>query len=258
VVTGAAANIGLGIATRLVQESVRVIALDKDGAGLETLRRELGCSVLQVDFSEVNGRALGQELVHSFGPVDYVVNNVGIRNDETFITTTPAELARVFDVNLFNPWLMTREIVEDLIERRQGGSVVWISSVHDHRRRGYPAYSASKAAISMLVVEMAAELGPHAIRVNAVSPGSIRVGSHRDTEGDRVIPLGKSSGAPADVATVVSFLLTDALYVSGANLVVDGALSTHSWVDDRPGPPASDGARSSELPTRPPRQEHRP
>ena len=146
-----------------------MIALDKDGVGLEALGRELGCSVLQVDFSEVDGRALGQELVSNFGPVDYVVNNVGIRNDEDFMMTTRAELARVFDVNLFNPWLMTREIVEDLIERQQGGSVVWISSVHDHRRRGYPAYSASKAAIAMLVVEMAAELGPHSIRVNAVA-----------------------------------------------------------------------------------------
>jgi NAD(P)-dependent dehydrogenase (short-subunit alcohol dehydrogenase family) len=236
VVTGAAANIGRGIATRLVEESVRVIALDKDGVGLQALGRELGCPVVQVDFSEVDGRELGQELVGNFGPVDYVVNNVGIRNNEAFMSTTRSELARVFDVNLFNPWLMTREIVGDLIERQQGGSVVWISSVHDHRRRGYPAYSASKAAIAMLVVEMAAELGPYSIRVNAVSPGAIGTSERRDVETSRHIPLGRRSGTPMDVATAVSFLLFDAHYVSGANLMVDGALASHSWMDDDPGP----------------------
>lgn len=57
----------------------------------------------------------------------------------------------------------------------------------------------------MLVVEMVAELGPHAIRVNAVSPGAVTDGTRRDANTERHIPLGRRSGAPADVAEVVTF-----------------------------------------------------
>jgi NAD(P)-dependent dehydrogenase (short-subunit alcohol dehydrogenase family) len=127
VVTGAAANIGRAIAVRLSQQSVRVVGLDKDVDGLNALACDIGCSVLQIDFSNVDAKAVGQQLVSTYGPIDYVVNNVGIRNAEGFLATTGPELSRVFDVNLFNPWLMTREIVADLIERRRAGAVVWIS-----------------------------------------------------------------------------------------------------------------------------------
>lgn len=236
VVTGAGSNIGLGIARHLAAASVRVVAVDRDAAALERLGAELGCATFVADLGVVDGHKLGTGLLKRFGPISFVVNNVGVGSAQRYMDTTAAELTRVFTTNLFTPWLMTQSIVEDQIRRGDQGAVVWISSVHDHRRHGFPAYSSSKAAIAMLVVEMAAELGAHSVRVNAVSPGAITDGAHRHAEIERHIPLGRRSGSPGDVAETVAFLLSEeSKYVTGTNVLVDGGLATHSWLDVRSG-----------------------
>jgi NAD(P)-dependent dehydrogenase (short-subunit alcohol dehydrogenase family) len=229
VVTGAGANIGRGIARHLAAGGVRVVAVDRDGDALEKLAGELHCETVRADFGVAEGEALGGQLVRRFGPIAFVVNNVGVTSRERYLNSTGKELHRVFATNFLTPWLMTRAVAADLVRRGQAGAVVWISSAHDHRRHGCPAYSTSKAAVAMLVVEMAAELGPHSIRVNAVSPGAITDGPRRDETAEKRIPLGRRSGTPEDVAEIVGVLLSEeSRHVTGANWLVDGGLSTHS------------------------------
>jgi 3-oxoacyl-[acyl-carrier protein] reductase len=116
--------------------------------------------------------------------------------------------------------------------------VVFVSSLHDTFLALRPGYSTTKAAVAMLVRELAYELGRHRIRVNAVSPGSIRTKSNpipvdEDPSIARIIPVGRS-GDPDDVAKLVVVLLSDAWagYVTGVNLPVDGGLGLHSWLMD--------------------------
>jgi 3-oxoacyl-[acyl-carrier protein] reductase len=117
------------------------------------------------------------------------------------------------------------------VRARRPGSVVFLSSLHDHRIRTFPHYSASKAAVAMLVREMAYELAPHGIRVNAVSPGWVQEPGTKVDKRARAIPMGRI-GRPADVATVVTTLLSDELsgYVTGVNIPVDGGLALHDWL----------------------------
>jgi len=118
---------------------------------------------------------------------------------------------------------------------------VFISSLHDRFVAGQAHYSVSKAAVAMLTRELAKQLAPHRIRVNAISPGWVRTAEDTTTR-EQIekharlwprIPLGVA-GVPADVARVAVFLLSDAWagYITGQNIAVDGGLSLHSFVDD--------------------------
>ena len=225
-VTGAGDGIGSSVARRLARSGSRVIALDCDAIRLARVSDEIECETVHADLAEVDGEELGMELLTRFGSVSLVVNNAGITNGESYLDSTSAGLDRVLAVNLRTPWFCTRRICADLAARGEPGAVVWVSSLHDHRRRLHPAYSASKAALGMLVVEMAGELAPHAIRVNAVSPGAIASPAARSA----IAPLGRS-GDPAEAAEVIALLLSDhTRYVTGANWTVDGGLDTNTWI----------------------------
>src|SRR5262245_1858997 len=125
-----------------------------------------------------------------------------------------------------------------MVERRLPGSVVFNLSLHTTRVRMCPDYSVCKAALRMLVNELAAELAPHGIRVNAVSPGTVDTWSDRIPDGDEhvaraaaTVPLGRV-GKPEDVAKAVEFLIDPdrSGYITGADLMIDGGLNQFNWL----------------------------
>jgi NAD(P)-dependent dehydrogenase (short-subunit alcohol dehydrogenase family) len=239
VVTGAAQGIGRGVAARLVDCGVKVLAVDNDEAALAATCDRLGCVAVLADVARADPAALADELLETHGPVELIVNNVGNSARTGFLQLDEPDFDRVLNVNLRGPWFFTRRLVNALIDRDLRGSVVFVSSLHDTFPALDPSYSATKAAVAMLVRELAYELGPHGIRVNAISPGSIRTTSNpipmtEDPSIRRLIAAGRS-GEPDDVAKLVVVLLSDEWsgYVTGVNLPVDGGLSLHSWVMDQ-------------------------
>ncbi len=241
VVTGAASGIGYAIAYRLARAGARVIAVDKDKQRLVDAfdRAEsegLDCTLVDGDLSRPDTRRLADELLGS-GPIPIVVNNVGICTGTSFFETSEEDFDLVLGTNLRGPWFFTKRLVQRLIDEEQPGSVLFLSSVHDHVVVHRPQYSASKAAVAMLVRELANDLAPYRIRVNAISPGWIRTGTAIQAEAQSTklrsrVPLGRE-GWPDEVARLAVVLLSDAWssYVTGVNLTVDGGLSTHTWRD---------------------------
>jgi len=248
VVTGAARGIGEAIAKWLIMAGADVTVIDKDSLVKSVFRTE-SCQVLEADLHGEDVVALADEVLAN-GPVELLVNNVGITTPHRVLQVGSEELDLVLGTNLKGPWLFTDRLVQALIEDRAHtpdrvprprGSILFISSLHDRFVAREAHYSVSKAGVSMLVKAMAKELGRHRIRVNAISPGWIRTAEDTTTpeqvaKYDRLrprIPIGQA-GVPADVARVALFLLSDAWsgYVTGQNIAVDGGLSLHNWLDE--------------------------
>ncbi|WP_422002251.1 SDR family NAD(P)-dependent oxidoreductase [Reyranella sp.] len=164
------------------------------------------------------------------GLLDALVNNAGISpkgedGGRLDSLTTPMDTwQQVVQVNLFAPIMLARGLFDELA--RAQGSVVNVTSIAGMRVHPFAgsAYSTSKAALAALTREMAADFGPHGIRVNAIAPGEIETSilspGTRDLIGD--IPL-RRLGQPAEVASTIFFLCTDASsYVTGSEIHING------------------------------------
>ncbi len=249
VVTGAARGIGEAIAKWLIMAKAEVTVVDKDAGHLKDTFRTEDCQVVEADLYEEDVVGLADELTRN-GPVELVVNNVGITTSHRLLELGTKELDLVLGTNLTGPWLFTDRLVKALIEDqaqtpdrvpRRRGSILFISSLHDRFVAREAHYSVSKAGVAMLVKAMAKDLGRHRIRVNAISPGWIRTAEDTSTPEQVAkyarlrprIPAGQA-GVPADVAKVALFLLSDAWsgYITGQNIAVDGGLSLHNWLDE--------------------------
>jgi NAD(P)-dependent dehydrogenase (short-subunit alcohol dehydrogenase family) len=210
--------------------------VDSDADALRAAFPAGECTPVYADMA-VDTAALGDALMRDHGPITLLVNNVGVTTPHRFLDLERKEYDEVFATNLHGPWFLTRQLARGMIRAGTGGSILFISSVHDRYLRRFPHYSASKAAVAMLVRELAHELGPHGVRVNAISPGWILTGDRppedRMREVASRIPAGMP-GEPDDVARLAVVLLSNAWsrYVTGTNLTVDGGLSLNNWLMD--------------------------
>jgi NAD(P)-dependent dehydrogenase (short-subunit alcohol dehydrogenase family) len=236
VITGGGSGIGLGIGRWLVASGCSVTLIDQHfDRGGRALRKQ-GFSLLRHDLAVADPALVAEEVLVD-GPVELIVNNVGVATGHRFTELDVGDFDRVMAINLRTPWFFTRRLVQELIDTDRRGAILFVSSLHDHVVRRFPHYSASKAAVAMLTRELAHELGPRGIRVNAISPGWIEsrpLAAHERTEGRHLIPLGRH-GEPSDLGPIAVVLLSDALsgYITGSNLPVDGGLDLHSWLDDK-------------------------
>ncbi|MFB9948548.1 SDR family oxidoreductase [Rhizobium puerariae] len=244
-VTGAGSGIGKATALKLAGEGARVGVLGRTKSEIDRTSGEIGKAggealALEADVSDASGmRAAIDRLAETFGRLDIVVANAGINGVWAPIDDlTPEEFDRTIAVNLRGTYLTFHAAVPHL--KKQGGSIVVVSSINGNRTFNTPgatAYVATKAAQVAIVQQLALELGRHRIRVNAVCPGAIETNIDENTtvrkEKDTAVPVrfpkgdipitGGRAGTSEDVADVILFLVSDrSRHVTGTPVFVDG------------------------------------
>ncbi len=242
VVTGAAKGIGRGIATRLIAEGMTVVLVDIDGDALDQTIVELTPTAARHSAAELTplvadlGRpadiaTLFETVVSDHGTVDLLVNNAADLARQEALDEHPELLDHQLAVNLRGPYLCSQHAAR-LMRDTGGGSIVNLSSAGaaQAHHRGLP-YDVTKGAINAMTMAMAIDLGRFGIRVNAIGPGAIhthRVDSVEPERRQQVsarIPLLRY-GTVDDIAAAVAFLAsTDAAYITGQTLYVDGGIT---------------------------------
>ena len=228
-VTGAGRGLGRAVCQRLRADGFDIVAVDID-AGTAAATAELVGGVSRV--CDVGDRKSVRELSESLPQgIDVLINNAGIWRYHKLVGSDPDDIDDVLRVNLMGTLNCTLAFVESMAERGGGAVVNFSSAAASMRAQGVGIYPVSKAAVEALTQQLAVELGPMGIRVNAVGPGVIVTeGTQANYEGERgvqrarMVPL-RRVGEPDDIADVVAFLAShDARYVSGQIIYVDGGI----------------------------------
>jgi len=231
-VTGASRGIGLAVAQRLVSEGARVCVTARKADGLATAVEGLGGAQHAVSVAgrgdDVEHQAEAVRIaVQTFGRLDVLVNNTGINPAYGPLAELDDDAARkIMDVNVLAALRWVREA------RAAGATaVVNIASIAGLRPApGIGYYGVSKSALIGLTIQLASELAP-TVRVNAVAPAVVKTRfaaalyEGHEAEAASRYPLGRL-GQPDDVAAAVAFLASsDAAWITGHTLVVDGGVS---------------------------------
>jgi len=236
-VTGGSRGIGAATAAEFVRRGGQVAIGDVLLEQGETFARELGVDnalFLSIDVRDPDScAALVNAAVKKFGRVDYLVNSA-IKMAPGSLVSLPIEDWRtVIDVGLTGTFLMTQAFGRSLIDKKQQGAVVNLSSMAGFQPYGASgAYSTVKAAVLMLGEHFAIEWASKGIRVNSIAPGHIETpltAYLKDPEikkgRSEVTPLGRV-GQTSDVVGGILFLLSDeASYITATHLVVDGGVT---------------------------------
>ncbi len=234
-ITGASRGIGRAIAKQLALDGHRVginyLQSTEKAEELVSELRALGCDAIAVQADVSDAEAITRAIrtvEHAFSPIDLLVNNAGIAQQDLFQYTDVALWRRLFAVNVDGAYHTIQAVLPAMIARR-AGSIVNISSMWGLRGASCEvSYSATKAAIIGLTRSLAMELAPSHIRVNCVAPGVIhtdmvdKLGEDTITALCEQTPLGRL-GTPEDIAQAVAFLASDkASFITGQVLTADG------------------------------------
>lgn len=224
-VTGGNRGIGKAIAEKLIAEGYQVAITSRDGSGPD--------AALKVKADLTDPQSLDQALLdieQDLGPIQILVANAGITNDQLLLRMTDEDFESVIQTNLTGTFRLIKRTVKGMLKSKFGRIVMIGSVVGSIGSPGQVNYSASKAGLVGIARSVTQELGGKNITANVVAPGFINTDMTaslpEETQSNykSKIPAGRFA-EPEEVAATVNFLISDeASYISGAIIPVDGGL----------------------------------
>ncbi|MCL4415227.1 MAG: SDR family oxidoreductase [Actinobacteria bacterium] len=245
IVTGGAIGIGLGIAERLGEAGANVVIANRtkeegEKASLDLEAKGYKVKAICIDISdEEMVKKLVEGTVSLFGSVDILVNNAGIYPCIPIIKMELPDFEKVIAINLKGVFLTTKYVSQQMIKQGKGGKIINITSIDAIHPSmvGLACYDASKHGVWGFTKNVALELAPHKIWVNAIAPGGIatpgvaKMQQPTPAGADQAkaieaflagIPMHRM-GEPDDIGKVALFLASDmSSYMTGSQIVVDG------------------------------------
>lgn len=248
IVTGAV-GIGYGIAYRLAEAGSNVVIASRtDAQALESVQKLTSngwkAKAVRADVSsEDDVKRMVAETVNAYGAIDILVNNAGIYPSIPVSEMTLSDFEKVIDINLKGVFLCTKYVSEQMKKQGKGGRVINITSIDALHPSsvGLAHYDASKHGVWGFTKNVALELAPHKIWVNAIAPGGILTEGVKKLQAEHPatasvdqgkimeaflakIPM-RRMGEPDDIGKVALFLASDmASYMTGTQIVVDGGV----------------------------------
>lgn len=230
-ITGAAARLGRAITRELHRDHRVIIHYRSSADAARELERELNdirpdsAAAIQGELASAADCArLAGKATELWGGIDVLINNASAFFPTPVGDATEEQWDQLVGSNLKAPFFLSQALAEDL--GRNSGCIVNMADIHAERPMPkHPIYCAAKAGLVMLTKSLALELAPE-VRVNAVAPGAVLWPEQLSEGYDKEkilerIPMGRSGG-PEDIARTMRFLVSEAPYISGQVIPVDG------------------------------------
>jgi glucose 1-dehydrogenase len=238
-ITGASRGIGRGCAMEMAKAGADVVVNynqhPEDAAEVVGQVEKLGRRAVAIK-ANVGERPAVDRLVRTaldqFGKIDILVNNAYRSIRKPFLDLTDEDVEATWAVSLWGVFRCSQAVARHMVERRQGGKIIVISSVLSFIPIPTSlAYNTAKAGINQMAHTMATELAPHRIHVNVIEPGWTDTPGERQfateeqiQEGGKKLPLGRL-GRSDEIGKMATFLASDAAdYITGGCFRVDGGV----------------------------------
>lgn len=249
IVTGGAQGIGYGIAYRLAEAGANVVIADRQGdiareVIIQFNQKGFRSLAVSIDVSKKESvQQLVEQTVSTFGSIDILVNNAGIYPNILVTNMTETDFDQVIAINLKGVFLATKAAADQMIKQNRGGKIINVTSIDalHPSSAGLAHYDASKHGVWGFTKNVALELAPHKIWVNAIAPGGISTPGTQEVQKSMQLPKGVEMsklletflakipmnrlGEPDEIGKVALFLASDmSSYMTGTQIVVDGGV----------------------------------
>lgn len=225
-ITGGNRGIGRSIAEEFLRRGDKVAVTSRSGEGGPEGALTVAADV--TDGDSLDAALKAAEEAH--GPIEVLIANAGITDDQLLLRMSDDSFERVLDTNLTGSFRTVKRVIKSMIRKKKGRIVLISSVVGLYGSPGQVNYAASKSGLIGIARALTRELGSRGITANVVAPGYIDTEMTAELPEDlqasyrKAIPAGRFAD-PAEVARVVAFMASDdAAYISGAVIPVDGGL----------------------------------